>query len=323
LSHASFISAMKKILCLGLTPALQRTLIFNTLDINEVNRAARVIESAAGKALNTARAISILALPAEVAGLNGGSTGRKIEAFLKKYGVTSVQTVMKAETRICSTLVDLKKGTITELVEEAPDPGKATLRRFKQTNLKRLAEASALVISGTLPPFATETFYRSFVQEANTQGIPAIIDSHKGPLLQLLPERPTLVKLNWHELETTFHHAIKTEQQLRRDMKKLLDLGAQNVVITQGAKASYLLTQDNTFYRLLPPKLSKVVNPIGSGDCTTAGIVCKLLKGRSLPEALSFGLACGSANAMTPTPADFDPKLAGKLYKTIRTESLD
>ena len=323
MSHASFISAMKKILCLGLTPALQRTLLFDALNTNSVNRVTRVIESAAGKALNTARALSTLSMPAEVAGLNGGSTGRKIEAFLKKYGVKSVQTVMKAETRICTTLVDRKNGTITELVEEAPYPGEATLKLFKQANLKRLAEASALVISGTLPPFALETFYRSFVHEAVAQRLPVIIDSHKAPLLHLLPERPLLVKLNWHELETTFQHTLKTEQQLKRDMQKLIALGAQNVVITQGAKAAYLLTQDGAFYRMLPPQLTEVVNPIGSGDCTTAGLVCKLMKGRPLPEALAFGLACGTANAMTPTPADFDPRLASRLYKNILTERLD
>lgn len=314
---------MKKILCLGLTPALQRTLLFDALATNSVNRATRVIESAAGKALNTARALSTLSMPAEVAGLNGGSTGRKIEAFLKKYGVESVQTAMKAETRICTTLIDLKNGTITELVEEAPDPGEGALRRFKQANLKRLAEASALVISGTLPPFATETFYRPFVHEAVAQRLPVIIDSHKAPLLHLLPERPLLVKLNWHELETTFHHVLKTEQQLKRVMKELVALGARNVAITQGSKAAYLLTEDGSFHRLHPPLLAEVINPIGSGDCTTAGLVCKLMKCRPLLEALAFGLACGTANAMTPTPADFDPKIATRLYQKIRRESLD
>ncbi len=322
LSHASFISAMKKILCLGLTPALQRTLLFDALKINHVNRATHVIESAAGKALNTARALSTLSMPVEVAGLNGGATGRKIEAFLKAYGVASVQTAMKAETRICTTLIDLKKGTITELVEEAPDPGEATLKRFQQANLKWLAEASALVISGTLPPFAAETFYRPFVHEAVARHIPVIIDSHKAPLLLLLPERPLLVKLNWHELETTFQHTLKTAEQLKRDMKALVALGSQNVVITQGAKAAYLLAQDGMFYRLLPPQLTEVVNPIGSGDCTTAGIVCKLMKGRPLPEALAFGLACGTANVMTPTPADFDPKIALRLFKKVQPERL-
>jgi len=318
MSHASFISVMKKILCLGLTPALQRTLFFDTFEVNEVNRARLVLESAAGKALNTARALSTLGMPVEVAGLNGGAAGRKIEAFLSAYDVASVQTPMKAETRICTTLINRTQKTITELVEEAPDPGETTLKLFLRDNLKRLEHASALVISGTLPPFSPADFYAPFVRKAREHNLPVIIDSHKAPLLHLLAERPTVVKLNRQELEITFQQSLKTEQHIKREMRKLITLGARNVAITQGAKATYLLTQDNSFHRLHPPLLAEVVNPIGSGDCTTAGIVCKLMKRRPLLEALAFGLACGTANAMTPTPADFNPKLASRLYRQIR-----
>lgn len=313
---------MKKILCLGLTPALQRTLFFDTLAINEVNRAKLVLESAAGKALNTARALSLLGMPSQVAGLNGGTTGRTIETFLKAYGVTSVQTPMKPATRICTTLIDQSQGTISELVEEAPDPGRATLMRFRRDNLNHLEQASALVISGTLPPFAPEDFYMSFVRAAGERNIPVIIDSHKAPLLHLLKERPLLVKLNVQELAITFKRKNKNGLDIVACMNKLRELGARNVIITAGAKAAYLMTSSGILWRTQPPKLDKVVNPIGSGDCTTAGIVSKLLKSRPLPEALAFGLACGSANATTSTPADLDPKLAAQLYKTIQIEKV-
>jgi 1-phosphofructokinase family hexose kinase len=313
---------MKKILCLGLTPVLQRTLIFDAIDINEVNRAKAVIESAAGKALNTARALSVLSMPVQVAGLNGGATGRKIDAFLKVYGVETVQTSMKANTRICTTLLDQQHNTITELVEEAPNPGAATLKRFMRDNLERISEASALVISGTLPPFVDETFYLPFVREAQKCGIPVIIDSHKAPLLHVLEERPLLAKLNRQELAITFKQEITNEKQILSRMKDLLARGAQNVVITQGAKPTYLMTSNNTLWRLTPPKLDQVINPIGSGDCTTAGIVCKLMKRRPLPEAIAFGLACGSANAMTQTPADFAPREAQKLMKLVDSSEM-
>lgn len=308
---------MKKILCLGLTPALQRTLLFDALELNEVNRAKLVIESAAGKALNTARALSLLSMPVQVAGLNGGATGRKIDAFLKTYGVTSVQTSMKASTRICTTLLDQRQGTITELVEEAPNPGTAALKRFTRDNLERLADASALVISGTLPPFVEETFYLPFVREAQKRNMPVIIDSHRAPLLHVLSERPLLAKLNRQELAITFKREITTEKQIVSCMKELIALGAQNVVITQGAKPTYVMTSHGQQWRLTPPQLTQVINPIGSGDCTTAGIVCKLLKRRPLPEAIAFGLACGSANATTQTPADFAPRHAQKLMKLV------
>ena len=48
------------ILCVGGTPAMQRTLHFDHLDIGEVNRAREVRVTASGKVTNAARAVTVL-----------------------------------------------------------------------------------------------------------------------------------------------------------------------------------------------------------------------------------------------------------------------
>ena len=311
---------MKPVLCLGLTPVLQRTLVFDSLETNEVNRARHVIESAAGKALNTARALSLLGTPAQVAGFNGGVAGRKVEAFLKSHGVASVQTPMRAETRTCTTLLDRKANTVTELVEEAPTPDKAALARFERANLKRAKEASMLVISGTLPPFARDDFYVRFARAAATAGAPVVIDSHKTALVHVLFERPFLAKLNVRELEATLQVSLKTSREIIRAMRDLIGMGAQNVFVTHGAKAAYLLDATGKAWRFGPPDVEGRVNPIGSGDCTTAGIVHALLRKKPLAAAAALGLACGSANITSLTPADFSPAHARALARKVTCE---
>jgi len=313
---------MKNVLCLGLTPALQRTMLFDRLDVNEVNRARRVVESAAGKSLNTARALVALGTPAQTAGFNGGQTGLKLVAFLKAYGVgTAALTPMKAATRICSTLIDGTAGTVTELVEEAPAPGPAAIARFVRENLRRTREASMLVISGTLPPFAGDDFYVGFVRAAAAAGVPVVVDSHKTALINVLFERPLLAKLNVRELETTLQESMSAERSILRGMKDLLGMGAQNVFVTQGGKAAYLMTPKKA-WRFTPFKVAQQLNPIGSGDCATAGIVHSVLGGKSLREAVCFGLACGSANVESLTPADLNVKRVRALRRNITVESL-
>lgn len=308
---------MKSVLCLGLTPVLQRTLLFDGLEIDEVNRAHQVVESAAGKALNTARALVALGTPAETAGFNGGESGRRVAAYLASYGVgTHALTPMKAPTRICSTLIDRAAGTVTELVEEAPAPGPSAIRRFQRENLKRARCASLVAISGTLPPFAGDDFYVSFVREAARGGVPVVIDSHRAALVNVLFERPLLAKLNVRELETTLGESLSTEGRVVRAMRDLQGMGAQNVFVTQGGKASYLLTARGA-WRFVPPPLRQRVNPIGSGDCTTAGVVHALLRGKRLPEAAAYGLACGSANVESLTPADLDPRRVRELVRSV------
>ena len=310
---------MTRVLCLGLTPAWQRTMLFNGFEIDEVNRARQVVETAAGKSVNTARALALLGTPALAAGFNGGVTGRALEAFLRACGVQSGLTPMKAATRICTTLIDRKDGTVTELVEEAPDPGRAAVARFVKANLKRTREASMLVISGTLPPFAGDDFYVAFAREAASAGVPVVIDSQKAALINVLFERPLLAKLTVRELEATLGEAMSGERQILRGMRDLLGMGAQNVLVTQGGKATYLLTPRRA-WRFTPPAVERHLNPIGSGDCTTAGLVHALLKGKSLRQAAPFGLACGSANVESLTPADLDVKRVRALSRRVLSE---
>lgn len=312
---------MKRALCLGLTPALQRTMLFDRLEVDEVNRARLVVESAAGKALNTARALVTLGTPADTAGFNGGRAGRLILSLLRRYGVGSALTTMASETRICTTLLDRDSGTVTELVEEAPAPGTAAVRRFIRENLRRAREASALVISGTLPPFAGDDFYVRFVRAAHDAGVPVVIDSHRAALVNVLAERPLLAKLNVRELETTLGGRMASERSILRGMGKLRDMGAQNVFVTQGGKASYLVTPDGT-WRFSPPDIRAKVNPIGSGDCTTAGVVDALLRGKRLSDAVRYGLAGGSANAESLTPADFEARRVRALARGVKTVRL-
>ena len=61
------------VLCLGLTPAVQRTLVFERFAPGEVNRAVESHQTSAGKAVNTAVALAALGTPACVTGFNGGA----------------------------------------------------------------------------------------------------------------------------------------------------------------------------------------------------------------------------------------------------------
>ncbi len=312
---------MSGVLCLGLTPALQRTMAFDGFESGEVNRACQVVESAAGKALNTARALAVLGTPACVAGFNGGQTGRALTAFLKAYGVAAVLTPMRAETRVCTTLLDRRAGTVTELVEEAPDPGPEAVARFERANLRRVRAAALLAISGTLPPFAGDGFYVAFARAAAAAGVPVVIDSQRAALLKVLAERPLVAKLTARELEATLGEPVAGERRLLRGMRALLAAGARSVFVTRGGEPAYLLAAEGA-WRLTPPEIARRVNPIGSGDCTTAGLVHALLGGRKLAEAAAFGLACGSANVESLTPAELDVRRVRALARGVGVAAL-
>ena len=148
-----------------------------------------------------------------------------------------------------------------------------------------------------------------------------MIDSQKTALIDVLFERPLLAKLTVRELATTLQEPMKSERSVLRGMRDLLGMGAENVFVTQGGKAAYLMTPGKV-WRFTPPEIARHVNPIGSGDCTTAGIAHALLKGKSLREAVCFGLACGSANVESLTPADLNLKRISALVRCVKVEAV-
>ena len=284
---------MKHILCIGMTPAVQELREFKRLTLGEVNRSPAIHRSVAGKGPNVARVLRQLGGRPLLLGFVGGDTGRFITENLRREGVAEQLTPTKRTTRICTTLMDHTTGTITELVEDAQLPARAAWQEFCRTLDRGLASARYVVIAGALMPGASPEIYREIAR----RGVPVIIDSQREPLLGVLEYRPFIAKLNVHELENTLGRKFRTEKQILAGAGELIRRGAQNVIVTHGAKGAWLVTEVAA-YQYRSPKL-KAVNPIGSGDAMTAGICRQLEQGRSLPEAVRYGVACGAANALT------------------------
>ncbi len=305
----------KFVLCLGLAPALQRTLEIPRFEKGRVNRMTASHVSPAGKSVNVGIALHRLGGRPLVTGFNGGACGRAVAGLLKGIGVATRFTRIAGGTRVCTTVVEHAAGEVTEFVEEAPAVCGRERAAFVTRNTACLRRSVALAISGTLPPWADDDFYAPFVALANQRKIPCVIDSHGRGLLAILDQRPAFVKLNRDELRHTAG-AAPDDDSLFRDAQQLLQRGVQNLLVTDGANPATLVNAEGG-WRFPMPKLDKVVNPIGSGDCTTAGILLALTEGRPLLDAVRLGLGCGCANAMTSLPALFDPGEARRLAERI------
>ena len=306
--------------CIGLTPACQRTLVFDQFREGEVNRARKLFISPGGKSVNTGLALAVLGRRAMVTGLNGGDTGRMIQDYLTERGATCAFTRTSWPTRTCTTILDGGKKCVTELVEEAHTPTPALLRAFEKNGRSLLRRASMCFICGTLPPGVPEDFWARFAKAARQANVPVLIDSHAAPLWRALAFQPLLAKMNVHELAKTMGAKCRDDGTVIRAARKLVSAGAKWVLITNGAKPAILAGPDDAAWRITPPAISDVRSPIGSGDCVNAGLVAALLDGKPMPLAVCFGLACGTASALTYRPADFSPARARSLACACHAE---
>jgi tagatose 6-phosphate kinase len=285
------------IVCLGTTPALQRTLEFTALKTEGVNRAVAVSESASGKSVNVARVAHALGENVLALGFLGGEKSGFLRADLDRAGVPHDFVETAAATRICTTLLDRTAHTATELVEE-PRPVDASAWQALGARLDRaLEKASILVLSGSLAPGGTEDFYKDCINRASRRNVPVLLDAARGPLRCALAARPFLAKPNRLELQEATGVEIRSEDSLLEAMRQLVAAGAQWVAVTLG-REGLILSDGGAFWQVTSPPIA-AVNPIGSGDAVAAGFASGILRRQSMREAARLAVACGAANALT------------------------
>lgn len=306
------------IICLGTTPAKQRTLTFSSFAIDAVNRATSVRESASGKVTNVARVLTTLGAPATATGFLGGEAGAFLQRDMDAAGMKHDFIVTSAETRTCTTLVDESNGTATELVEEA----KPVERRDWDELLEKvdclLNNATMLVMSGTLAPGGPTDFYAKCVRRAAVKNVRAIVDASGEPLKLALPSRPFVVKPHRSELAKTLGVSIDSDASLRDAMMRMIDAGPTWCIVTMGGEG-VVATDGTRFLRANVPKVN-VINPIGSGDSFAAGLAASMSLDQDMTSAIKLATACGVANAMTPVAADVRLEDVKRLEKQVQVD---
>jgi len=312
------------ILCVGGTPAVQRTLLFRRLEFGEVNRAREVRVTASGKMVNAARVATTLGEPALVATFLGGDAGRFVARELDAQGVAHdvVWTQDGAPTRTCVTLVP-DGGPPTELVEEGPPVSENDVAALEEVVERRLDESRALCLIGSLPPGVPDDVYARLAVAGRDAGVPVLVDAQGGLLRSSLAARPFVVKPNVDEASAALglDSGDDAETGALTAVDALVESGAEWALVSMGASGSVLGDADGGRWNVAPPRI-EARNPIGSGDSLAAGLLVALTRGASMPEAAAYGTACAAANALTITSGVLDPDDVVALLPRVRVAPL-
>jgi 1-phosphofructokinase family hexose kinase len=293
------------ILSAGLTPAWQYIHLFDQFHVGEVNRAQQVFTCASGKVLNVGIALQHLGAPSITLSVIGGPLQGAIESELADLRVPYRFVRTAASTRTCTTIIDRQAGKVTELVEDGRPLTREELTSFANAYADEAVNASVAVITGSLPVDTPESYYRELVLRTPC---PVVLDFRGEGLLSVLDLEPLVIKPNRHELERTVGHSLDTDQALLDAMQTLNDRGAQWVVITDGPRAVWLRSHEEC-YQLTPPRVDRIVNPIGSGDAMAATIAWAIAAKRTVPDAVRLGMAAAAQNIQELLPCRLNPAL--------------
>ncbi|TVR34886.1 MAG: hypothetical protein EA404_01645 [Spirochaetaceae bacterium] len=299
------------VIVVGQNSAWQKTYRFGRICRGEVNRVLEVRESAAGKGANACRVLVRYAVAAELHAYIGGANGRKFAQACAADGLQTQFTEIEGETRICTTLIE-EDSTMTEIVEPAPPVTPAERERAHALLFDRLSEASMLAICGTAMAGETEECYREFVAAARRAGVPVVLDSYRTHGKLALEAAPQMLKINRDELAELAAMPVSSAAERIAAYRELSTrYGLHWIVITHGKDGAEGFN-GHAVVRVQPPQVT-VVNPIGSGDSATAGIIVAVERANgsfaetwsdidNLRAAVVEVVTTGTANCMNHKP---------------------
>jgi 1-phosphofructokinase family hexose kinase len=283
------------ILTVTLNTAIDRTMAVPNFRQGNRHRSVESRSVAGGKGINVARALALLGKPVIATGLAGGPTGQRLIEELNEESILHDLTPIAEESRINLAVIDPTSGEQTEINERGPEVSEQEVEVFL-ARLDYLARGARIcVLAGSVPPGVDPEIYARMVRELRGRGVTVVLDSDGQPMRAGIRAAPSLVTPNVLEAEELVGHEFQSPGDLASGLAQLLELGAENAVITrsEGCVAAVGEPPGRSFLEVAAPSLEPVA-AVGSGDAFLAGYVAAMYEGAPPDRCLAFGVACGA-----------------------------
>lgn len=249
-----------------------------------------------GKGINVSLVLSELDIESTALGFTAGFTGEQIEKYLLSENIHS--DFIRLRNGMSRINVKIRTDSDeSEINAQGPEIQKDEFELLLQKTDK-LKDGDTLVLAGSIPSSLPDNMYEVIIERLKDRDICIVVDSSKDLLIKTLPYRPFLIKPNKQELEEIFSAEIKDETDIEKYAKRLMDIGARNVLVSLGSDGAELFCENGKTYRSGTLK-EKVIGTVGAGDSMIAGFLAGYQKTGNYETALKFGTACGNATAFS------------------------
>ena len=269
-------------------------------------------ENVGGKAVNVARWLAIRGGAVVCGGLLGEDNDRIFEKELAKYGIEDRFVRVSGATRR-NEMVVWPNGSMK--LNRAAFPGLKNLdgldvvaELVKQDDL----EGAVVILSGSLPPCCSKSFYFEAVLRLKAKGLKVVLDASGEAMKLALDANPDLIKPNADECGDLIGFVPKTEVDFAR-ATALLREKADHVVISDGSAGAWF---DGKF--VAAPKVD-VVDTTAAGDTLLAEYCWQTygVDAASASTAAQWAVAAGSSACTMPGGAPPEDLKVQKLKDAI------
>jgi 6-phosphofructokinase 2 len=288
-----------QVVTLTINPALDKSTFVEEIAPDHKLRCEAPVFEPGGGGINVSRAMKRMGGESLALYLSGGATGNVLSELLDNEGLTHIPIPSIKWTRenfaVTERATDrqYRFGMPGSIIPE--EEWKYTLMK-----LEKIRPAPEFIVaSGSLPQGVPDDYYARVATIAKHMGAKLILDTSGEALKKAAGIGVYLLKPNAAELADMAGKEDMTPAEREAFAQQLVREGLCEVmVVSLGAKGALLVTKEKV-YRAEPPAI-KPKSTVGAGDSMVAGMVYTLAQGWPLADVLKYGVAAGTATAMSP-----------------------
>ena len=310
------------IITVTMNPSVDISYPLDALKIDDVNRVEKVSKTAGGKGLNVSRVIKQMNGELIASGIHGGSLGTYIVEQLNKEEVPNRFLEIEKESRNCIAI--LHEGNQTEILESGPTLDDGEGDEYFKLFEELLDEADVVTISGSLPKGLSPTYYQQLLEMSRDKQVKILVDTSGEALKQTLlgGQKPFLIKPNTDELNGLLEQEVTSDiEVLKEALSDSLFDGVEAIVVSMGADGAFAKIHGE-FYKVSIPKIN-VVNPVGSGDATIAGLAMGIDQELSWVDVLKIAMTTGMLNTMEDKTGHINMKNFEMYFEQVKVEKIN
>ncbi len=297
-------------------PAYDVTYELAELVVGGVHRVTEVRQRVGGKGVNVARVLTMLGESTVAIVLaDKAFTDEALSEGLNLEAVEGTGAVRR------TLVLHGADGTTTSLWEPGHPVSIAAGNQLQDRVTARLAGATGLVVSGSLPPGFDADLPAQLAARAVAMRVPVVVDVD-DEALRLVAKVPGVILMpNRDELSRLTGSACDGLAEVTAAAQVLVDLVVARVVATCGADGMVAVTPQGAWVATLGEALTG--NPTGAGDAAVAAVIRGLAGGDvGWPDLLRDAVAMSAAAVLAPVAGEVDLDLYAKLRDQVSVSLL-
>lgn len=312
---------MQRIVTLTMNPSIDLSTSVKYVIAHRKLRCKSLKREPGGGGINVSRVIDRLAGTSIALYPAGGPAGQMLQNLLDQEGIKHHPIPIEGWTRENFTILEEATGQQFRFGMPGPPLYESEWEQCLKEVLNLDPKPDYVVASGSLPPGVPKDFYALLAQRVKMLKSRLMVDTSGEELRFAVEEGVYLLKLNMRELGELAGKEVKNESELEAIAMKIIETRQSEVVVVSLGAAGALVVSKHGNERLRAPTVP-IKSKVGAGDSMVGGIVLSLAQGRSIREAVLFGIAAGAAAVMTPGTELCRREDVEQLYRRMISEGV-